>query len=155
MSEQANYHLAQLNIARGLGTMEDPIMADFVAQLDGMNALAEASPGFVWRLKDESGNATDMQLFTDPLLIVNMSVWEDVESLHAYTYRSAHAGVFKRKKDWFAPLGQPHMVLWWVPAGHEPTTAEAKERLAHLQTHGPTPHAFTFVKRFTAAGERL
>ena len=153
MSEQKTYHLAELNIARGLGAMDDPVMADFVAQLDEINALAEASDGFVWRLKDESGNATDIQVFDDPLVIVNLSVWEDVESLHNYTYRSGHAKAFKRKKEWFSAFGKPHMVLWWVPAGHEPTAAEAKERLEYLQANGPSPYAFSFLKRFTPEGD--
>ena len=155
MSANSNdrYHLAQLNIAHALGDMDGPIMADFVAQLDEINALAEASPGFVWRLKDETGNATSYQVFDNPRIIVNLSVWEDVAALHHYTYRSAHSRVFKRKKEWFSPLGKPAMVLWWIPAGHTPTELEAKEQLEHLQTHGPTPHAFTFLKQFTPTGD--
>ena len=155
MSEQQKYHLAQLNVARALAPMESPVMAGFVARLDEINTLAEKSAGFVWRLKDDTGNATSIRAFDDDLILVNLSMWQDIESLHNYTYRSVHAELFKNKKAWFSAFGKPHLVLWWVPAGHQPTALEAKERLEYLQEHGPTAHAFTFLKRFSPEGEPL
>ncbi len=150
-----SYYLAELNIARARGPLDGPIMADFMAALDEINALAEASLGFVWRLKDDEGNATGIRPFADDRILVNLSVWQDIDSLHHYTYRSDHAKYFKRKKEWFDAFEKPHMVLWWVPAGHEPTAQEAKERLTYLHEHGPTAYAFTFIKRFSPNGEAL
>lgn len=145
-----NWHLAQVNIARAKDVMTSPVMADFVAALDGINALAESSPGFVWRLKDDSGNATQIQAFDDPLMIVNLSVWESIDSLHAFTYRSDHARIFARRREWFDALGTPHMALWWIAAGTLPDVHEAKRRLSLLRELGPTPQAFTFKQRYTA-----
>lgn len=143
-----NYHIAQINIARMRTPIDHPIMADFVAQLDYINAIADKSPGFVWRLQTEEGNATQMRVFEDERLIVNMSVWESIEALHDYAYRSEHAPLIGKRKTWFEPLGAPHQVLWWIPAGHIPTPQEGKERLAILAQHGPTGEAFTFKKPF-------
>lgn len=145
-----NYHLAQLNIARMKGVdIDDPIMASFVAQLDEVNAIAEASPGFMWRLKDDvTDNATHIAVFPDKRIIVNMSVWESVDALKAFAYSGRHLEVFAQRKDWFKHMVEAHMVLWWVPIGHVPSPEEAKERLEHLQTHGPSAHAFTFGKVF-------
>lgn len=144
------FQLAQINIARMVAPLDDPIMAGFVAQLDAINAIADQSPGFVWRLQTEDGDATGINAFADARILINMSVWESIEALHQYTYRSQHAGVFRDRKRWFEPLGQPHMALWWVPAGHTPTPAEGKHRLELLQLHGPTAEAFTFKQRFPA-----
>ncbi len=145
------FHLAQFNIARTFASsLEDPILADFMAQLDEVNALADASPGFVWRLQDESGNATAIDGYDDPRVIVNMSVWESMEALFEYAYKSGHAKVLARRKDWFEKLEGPSMVLWWVPAGHEPTIEEARERLDRLAAHGPSERAFTFKQRYEA-----
>ncbi|MBO6520989.1 MAG: DUF3291 domain-containing protein [Rhodospirillales bacterium] len=146
------YHIAQLNIAQGLGEMDSEIMAPFVAELDRINALAERSPGFLWRLKDESGNATDIQVFDDPKIIVNMSVWESTDHLFEFVYHSAHTAVMARRREWFEAMKEAYNVLWWVEAGTEPTLVEAKARLEHLREHGPTPHAFTFKKPFDAPG---
>jgi hypothetical protein len=143
-------HLAQLNIARAKAPLDDPLLADFMARLDAVNALAERTPGFVWRLKSDSGNATDIRAFDDPRMLVNMSVWESVDALFAFTYRTAHTQVMNRRKEWFEPLPGPHLVLWWVPAGAVPTLDEARRRLDHLAAHGPTPAAFTFKGRFPA-----
>ncbi|WP_432723573.1 DUF3291 domain-containing protein [Jeongeupia wiesaeckerbachi] len=137
------YQLAQLNIATLLAPLDSPQLAGFVSELDRINALAEAAPGFVWRLQDEAGDATALRPFGDDVL-VNMSVWDSVDALHDYTYRSDHAQIFRRRRDWFAKPTEAHMVLWWVPHGHRPTPAEAAERLGRLQRHGPTPHAFSF-----------
>jgi len=141
-------HLAQLNIARALAPMDDPLLRDFVAALDDVNALAECSPGFVWRLKSDSGNATDIRAYDDPQMIVNLTVWEDIDALFDFTYRSGHAKIMARRRDWFEKMSQPHMALWWIPAGHLPDMAEAKERLDLLQRQGPTLLAFTFKSRF-------
>ncbi len=149
------HHIAQLNIARARAPLEDPLLADFVAQLDAVNALAEASPGFVWRLKSDSGNATDIRAYDDPLMIVNMSVWESIEALFDFAYRTSHTKVMNRRKEWFESLPGPHLVLWWIPAGTIPTVEEAKRRLDHLAAHGPTATAFTFKARFPAPFERF
>lgn len=137
------YHLAQLNIARMLYPLEAPGMADFVANLERINALAEASPGFVWRLQDEEGDATAIRPFGEEVL-VNLSLWQDVESLRAFVYGSAHSEILKRRVEWFSRLGEAHMVLWWVPAEHLPTPEEAAERLQLLRERGASPQAFSF-----------
>lgn len=142
------YQLAQLNIGRILGPMDSPTMAGFAARLDDINALADAAPGFVWRLQDEAGNATALRPFEDEWLLVNMSVWESVEHLKEFTYKTAHAEVMRRRREWFEPHTEMYFVLWWVPTGHIPTVERAKERLHHVQQHGETPHAFTFRKSF-------
>jgi hypothetical protein len=135
------------------GHIDDPIMEGFKSQLDRINALADASPGFVWRLQTEDGNATAIRAFEDPLMAVNMSVWESLESLHHYVYKSAHLGPLRDRHEWFEPLGVPILVLWWIPEGHLPSVEEAKEKLAHLRAHGPTPSAFTFRQPFPPPGE--
>ncbi len=142
------YHIAQLNIARARVPLDDPLLADFMAQLDAVNAMAEASPGFVWRLKTDSGNATDIRAYDDPRMIVNMSIWDSIEALFAFTYKTAHTKVMNRRKEWFEPLAGPHLVLWWIPVGAEPTVVEAQQRLEYLAHHGPTATAFTFKVRF-------
>lgn len=141
------YHLAQINISRIKGVdMNDPIMADFVALLEQINALAEQNAGFVWRLKGDGNNATDILPYDDTRIIINMSVWENIESLQNYVFGSAHTGVMKRRKEWFNRFELPATALWYVPAGHAPTIEEAKRRLAHLQEHGATTYAFGFKK---------
>ena len=137
------YRLAQLNIARLLAPMDSPVLADFVSNLDRINALADTSPGFVWRLQSEEGDATSIRPFGEEY-IVNVSIWEDLESLHDFVYRSAHVDILRRRKDWFEKMPEAYSVLWWVPRNHLPTTAEAKERLLLLQLKGPAAEAFTF-----------
>lgn len=122
-------------------------MADFVANLDRINALAEQSPGFIWRLKDESGDATAIRPFGDDI-IVNMSVWTDVAALGNYAFKSAHVEIMRRRNAWFDRMAEAYAVLWWVPEGHLPSLEEARERLDHLRKFGPTPHAFTFKEAF-------
>jgi len=151
----STHHIAQLNIARARAPLEDPLLADFVARLDTFNALAEASPGFVWRLKSDSGNATDIRAYDDPLMIVNMCVWESIEALFDFAYRTSHTKVMNRRKEWFESLPGPHLVLWWIPAGAIPTVEEAKRRLDHLAAHGATATALTFKARFPAPVEML
>ncbi|MFY1053883.1 DUF3291 domain-containing protein [Ectopseudomonas khazarica] len=143
------HHLAQLNIAAMKAPLESAEMADFVANLERINTLAEAAPGFVWRLQDEAGDATAIRPFGDEVL-VNMSVWQDVQSLSDYVYKSAHTEMLKRRREWFGRIEQAHQVLWWVPSGHRPDVVEAAERLAHLRERGATAHAFTFRHAFAA-----
>jgi hypothetical protein len=142
-------HLAQLNIARFKLPMDDPAMAGFVEQLDPINAIADGTDGFVWRLQTDAGNAIDIHAFEDDLMLVNMSVWESVEALADFVYRSAHVGVMRRRREWAERMAEAYMVLWWIPAGEIPTVEEAKGRLEHLREHGPTPSAFTFKERFS------
>ncbi len=153
-SSQPKYQLAQLNIAAMKAPLDSPLMADFVANIDRINALAERSPGFVWRLKDEygNGNATAFRPFGDDI-VVNMSVWESVESLHHYAFRSAHVEVMRRRREWFDRQEQAYAVLWWIPSGHHPDLAEAAQRLAHLRQHGPSAFAFSFQTAFAPPEE--
>jgi Domain of unknown function (DUF3291) len=144
--ESPSFHVAQVNIARPKAPVDSPPLADFKAMLDPINAIADAAPGFVWRLQDESGNATAIRIFEDGLM-VNMSVWESVDALWDFVYASDHLAVMRRRREWFARM-ELFMCLWWVPAGHIPGVSEAEERLTHLREHGPTEHAFTFKKRF-------
>jgi hypothetical protein len=146
------WHIAQLNVGRLVASTDSPEVADFMAALDGVNAMADAAPGFVWRLESDSGNATDIQVSADPQFMVNMSVWESVEALFEFVYRSMHTKVMVRRREWFEQPAQPFLVLWWVPAGHTPTVAEALARLEHLRANGPTPHAFTFREKYPAPG---
>jgi len=140
-------HLSQLNIAQMKFAIDAPELAEFVARLDDVNALADGSPGFVWRLQTEDGDATAIDYF-GPEYLVNMSVWEDVESLHNYIYRTAHNEVMARRKEWFERMLEVYSVLWWIPAGTIPTIAEADQRLQNLRQNGPTAEAFTFKKLF-------
>jgi hypothetical protein len=145
----ANYHLAQVNIGRIKGPLEGPVMEGFMARLDEINALADASPGFVWRLQTSAGNATYFRPYDhDDRLLLNMSVWESVVALKSYVYRTAHAELLRQRQAWFEKLAGVYVALWWVPAGHVPSIDEAKKRLAHLDAHGPTQFAFTFKEVF-------
>jgi hypothetical protein len=143
-----NHHLAQINIGRIVAPIDDPKLADFVAQLDSVNALADKAPGFVWRLQSSSGNATDIAYNDDPFVLVNMSVWESIEALRDFAYRSDHARVLRDRAKWFEKMDKPYYCLWWVPAGHIPTVAEGRERLEHYQKHGATPYSFWFSQHF-------
>jgi len=147
------YQLAQINIGRLVAPLDDPRIAGFVSQLAPINALADASPGFVWRLQSESGNATDLAYNDDPFVIVNMSVWESVEALQDFTYRSHHLSVFRDRRKWFEKMELPNYCLWWVPSGHRPTIAEGRERLEYYWKHGATPYAFWFSQLFPAPAE--
>lgn len=137
------FELAQLNIALMKAPIDAPEMADFVANLDRINALAEQSPGYRWRLQTDDGNATAIRPF-GPEYLVNLSVWADVESLSDYAFKSAHVEILRRRREWFTPMTEPWSVLWWVPAGHRPDEKEARERLEMLRRDGPGQHAFTF-----------
>ncbi|WP_298198448.1 DUF3291 domain-containing protein [Novosphingobium sp.] len=144
------WQLAQINIGRLLAPEGDPRVAPFFAALDRVNALADAAPGFVWRLQTEDGNATALQPTPDPLLIVNLSVWADAEALHAYVYQSGHATELGRRREYFERFEGAYHALWWVPAGHQPTIEEGLSRLWLLDRYGPCPQAFTFKTRFAA-----
>jgi len=149
------FQLAQVNIGRARGDTTDPVMAGFMARLEEINALAEASPGFVWRLQTEDGDATAVRPYDDSRIMINMSVWADFPSLRDFVYRSAHAPVMKRRREWFERFDRVFVALWWVPAGHRPSVTEAVDRLALLEEHGPTPLAFSFAQPFGPDGLEL
>lgn len=151
-NKHQNMHLAQLNIAEMKAPIDSPLLADFVAQLDKVNALAEASEGFVWRLVGDGGeDATALRFEGKPNLLINMSVWTSVEALEDFTYKNAaHTAVMRDRKKWFDKMEKMHLVLWWIPEGHQPTLLEARERLEYLWKHGASPKAFTFRDRFEA-----
>jgi len=148
------WHLAQANIARAVAPLDEPVMAEFVARLDAINAVADASPGFVWRLQGDTGNATEIQAYGDPRIIFNMSVWETSEALFDYVYKSDHLSVLRRRKDWFERAHRPSAALWWIEAGRTPSVEDGVARLEHLAEHGPTARAFTFKERFPPPNER-
>jgi hypothetical protein len=139
-------HLAQVNIARMKAALEDPIMAGFVARLDEINALADRSPGFVWRLQTPEGNATYLRPYDDDRILFNLSVWKSIDELKRYVYYTAHVEAFRNRQAWFEQFSGAYLALWWIPEGHLPGIDEAKKRLAHLATHGPSQFAFTFKK---------
>lgn len=145
----AAHHLAQVNIGRLRAPTDDPLVADFMNALDEINALAERSPGFVWRLQTDEGNATALRPYADDdSILINLSTWASIDALSDYVYRSDHTGFLRRRAEWFERMEELILALWWVPAGHRPTEAEAVARLDHLRQHGPTAHAFTFRHRF-------
>ena len=143
----AAYELAQLNIAHMRAPLDSPGMAEFVANLERINALAESAPGFVWRLQDDNGNATAYRPF-GPDMLVNLSVWTEVQALADYVYKSLHVEIMKRRKEWFGKLQEASLVLWWVPAGHHPDEHEAMQKLQTLRAMGPSDRAFTFKQPF-------
>jgi Domain of unknown function (DUF3291) len=143
------HHLAQLNIGIPRGPLDGPVMQEFMDSLDSVNAVADAAPGFVWRLQTDEGNATALRAFGDDRLILNMSVWESLEALRGFVYSSrAHLDVLRRRREWFEQMAELFVALWWVEAGHTPTIAEAEERLTLLRAVGPSPDAFTFRRHF-------
>jgi len=143
-----DWQIAQLNIGRTVAPLDDARLADFMTQLDEINGLAERSPGYVWRLQGESGNATEVKVDDDPLVIINLTVWNSIDELFDFAYRSAHKAVFTRRFEWFERWQGPSVVLWWQPAGTIPDTGEALRRLRLLAENGPTAEAFTFKQRF-------
>ena len=138
------FHIAQVNIARMKAPLESPVMAGFVARLAEINALADGSPGFVWRLQTDAGDATYLRPYDDDRILFNLSVWESVDALQTYVYKTAHAELLRDRRSWFEHFAAAYVALWWVPAGHVPGVDEAKQRLAHLDEHGPSQFAFTF-----------
>jgi hypothetical protein len=147
------WHLAQINVARMRGPLDSSVMAAFAAQIPAINALAEASSGFVWRLQVPAGDATTLRVFPDPLLLVNLSVWETIDALRQYVYHAAHGAAFRDRAQWFEPIDEAHLALWWIRAGTEPTLEEASERLERIRSQGPTPEAFSFAQPFEAPAE--
>jgi hypothetical protein len=148
----AAFHVAQVNLGRTRGPVDSELMREFMEALDPVNAVADQSPGFVWRLQTEEGNATALHVFDDDGLIVNMSMWESIEALRAFVYSTpAHLHVMKRRREWFERM-DVYLALWWVPAGHIPTLAEAEERVTLLSAIGPSPEAFTFRRHFPPPG---
>jgi hypothetical protein len=151
-------HLAQLNVGEILYPMDDPRMAGFADRLDAVNALADRSEGFIWRLVDDDPTydaATELRLPGDQDMLVNMSVWTGFEPLYRYVYKTVHAKIMRDRRNWFKPLKRRHLVLWWIEPGALPTLEDAAERLGHLDQHGATPFAFDFATPFNADGSRL
>ena len=151
----SGYQLAQLNIARMKFDMDGPEMRDFNEALDPVNASADSSPGFVWRLQDQDGNATEYHIWGDPDWLVNMSVWDSLEALKTFVRSRLHLEVMSRRREWFSQVSEAYVVLWWVPAGHRPTVDEAQARLEKLREKGPTPEAFNFARPFPPPQDRL
>lgn len=145
---QCEYNLAQINIALMKAPLQDPVMAEFAAALDEVNLTADKHPGFVWRLQTPSGNATDIRAYPDYRMLVNLSVWQSVESLKAYVYQSLHGEFFTQRRKWFEKYQGEHFCMWWVPAGYFPTVEEGKAKLEYLALHGDSPECFTFVKPY-------
>jgi heme-degrading monooxygenase HmoA len=144
----AAHHLAQVNVATLRFPLDGPELAGFVAQLEPINALADGTPGFVWRLQTEDGDATSIRPFDDERVMVNLSVWESLAALRGFVYASRHLAVMRHRREWFQKMADPILALWWVPAGTVPTVAEARERLELLAGQGPTAAAFTFRAPF-------
>ena len=144
------WELAQINIGRLLAPTDAPATAGFMNALEPINALADAAPGFVWRLQTEDGDATAIRLSPDDLMIVNMSTWASLEALADFVYGDEHRAIMVQRRQWFEKFESVYLALWWVPAGHRPSIDEAKDRLAHLETDGPTAEAFTFRRAFPA-----
>lgn len=138
------WHLAQVNIARALAPLDSPVMAGFVARIAEINALAESSPGYVWRFQDDTGNALYVRPYADPAMLFNLSVWQTPDHLKAYVYRSAHLELMRQKQQWFEHSDEAILALWWIRAGTLPSVDEAKARLEHLRRHGPSAQAFGF-----------
>ena len=151
----ATHHLAQCNIGRALGPVDSPVLAGFVAALEPINQIADQAPGFVWRLQTDDGDATSIRVFDDDLLLINMSVWESIDTLAEFVYRSAHRDVMRGRNQWFEKMAEAYLVLWWIPAGTIPTTSDAKARLDVLRANGPSPEAFTFRSPFPAPDASL
>ena len=150
MPVQKNYQLAQVNLAQAKAEMDSEIMTDFASRLDEINTMADEASGFVWRLQSEEGDATSIRVFSDPLLLVNMSVWDDVDSLKNFVYKTVHVELIRDREAWFDKLEAMHQALWWVPEGHIPTTEEAQQKLESLRKNGPSQDVFTFGKSFEA-----
>jgi uncharacterized protein DUF3291 len=148
----SGFHLAQVNVGRIRAPLDSPKLKDFVNLLDPINALADGSPGFVWRLQSEDGNATSIRVFEDDRLLLNMSVWESVEALGAFAYETSHLDVLRRRREWFEVMTDAYLALWWIPAGSLPTLNDAKIRIEHIRKHGPTAYAFTLKTHFAPPG---
>ncbi len=144
----ASFHIAQVNVAQAKADMESELMQGFVSRLDEINALADRADGFIWRLQEDSGSATAIRVFDDPLLLINMSVWADLEALKHYVYKSLHVELIKDREAWFNKMGESHQALWWISAGHIPSPEEARKKLEYIRKNGPSAQAFTFAKPY-------
>lgn len=139
-------HLAELNIARLKYPLDDPRVADFADNLDRVNGIADKLPGFVWRLKDDGGNATAIRITDDPFVIVNLTVWDSVQALETFVFCTVHGQFYKRRAEWFEVMEKPAVVMWRVEAGHRPSLAEAAQRLKDLTDNGPSERAFGWAQ---------
>jgi hypothetical protein len=146
--DRPTHHLAQVNIARVLAPVDSPMIADFMALLEPINAIADKSPGFVWRLQTDAGDATSIHVFDDDRILINMSVWRSLEELRDFTYRSSHVDVLRRRREWFEHMTEAYLALWWLPTDRLPTPEEAKWRVDLVRHNGPTADAFTFRSPF-------
>ena len=151
----SQFHLAQANIARMRATQGDPVMAGFVSRIESLNALADAAPGFIWRLQTDDGDATAIRVFEDELILFNLTVWESIEALEAYVYRSNHLEAVQKRAEWFERPEKSPLVLWWIDAGHIPDEEEALRRFEALWENGPCAEAFTFRVRYDRGGRRV
>jgi hypothetical protein len=142
------YHLAQINIGIAVDEMDSSAMQGFASRLEEINALADSAGGFVWRLQTEEGDSTSVRVYDDPLQMVNISVWETIEALKTFVYKSIHVELIQDREAWFKKMAEVHQTLWWIPAGHIPSIEEAKQKLEHFKQHGATQEAFTFGKPF-------
>ena len=147
----SNFQLAQINVAHAIDDLDSATLAGFVNRLDEINALADSAPGFVWRLISDENDSSYIPAYKNPRIIVNLSVWENLESLKMFVYRSAHVELIQQKKDWFKPVTTAHMALWWVPKDTQPSESDGAHRLSHLTKHGTSPEAFTFSKPYPPA----
>jgi hypothetical protein len=149
MTDNTQYQLAQINIAQAKDEMDTKTMSGFMNRLDEINAIADKADGFVWRLQTDEGDSTAIRVFDDPLLLVNISVWDDIESLKNYVYKSLHVELVRDREAWFDKIGDMHQALWWIPKDHIPSIQEAKDKLEILRANGPTQEAFTFGRSFS------
>jgi hypothetical protein len=152
---KSRFQIAQVNIGRILAPLDDPLLAGFVAKLEEINALADSSPGFVWRLQTDAGDATSLRPYDDDRVLFNLSVWANPANLRDFVYRSEHAGVMRQRKSWFERFDGMYYALWWVPIGHIPAIGEAKDRLEYLRACSESAHAFSFANVFPAPDSSL
>ena len=143
-----DYYLAQINIARMKAPLTDPVMAEFAARLDEINAVAESSPGFIWRLMPDAENEQQLVAFEENGMLFNLSLWASVDALRNFVYDSAHQALLRAREQWFDKTESAHLALWWVPSNHLPGIDEAMLRLDRLELVGPGPNAFTFAQSF-------
>ena len=144
----SGYQLAQINVALAWHEMDSIQMQGFVSRLEEIDSLADHAPGFVWRLQTEEGDSTSIRVFNDPLMLINLSVWEDVEALRQFVFKSAHVELLKNRAQWFRKMDTNYLALWWIPHGHVPSVEEAKEKLEYIRAHGPSQEAFNLAKPF-------
>lgn len=146
MKKPSDYHIAEANVARMKTEFDDPIMYSFIRRLNDVNAIADRSPGFIWR---QSAEANDYLMpYRDKRIIFNMSVWQSIEHLRSFVYGPVHTEMLRLRHEWFERPSTAHIALWWIPAGHRPIVSEAMARLAKIQEHGPTSYSFSFKQHY-------